>query len=200
MYHYLTGRLAEKSTAYVVLDVGGVGYQISVPLSTHEALPNLGETVKLLTYFVVREDQQALYGFLTEAERNLFKLLISVSGIGPKTALIALSGVPIGELRRAIVDGSLHVLTGISGIGRKTAERIVVELREKLVLDERKVEIAGMNLSQGEEDLVQDSLQALLQLGYRRQSAREAIQKALKAPHTGKLSVEGLVRESLKHV
>jgi Holliday junction DNA helicase RuvA len=200
MYHYLSGRLVDKTPTSVVIELGGVGYQVQIPVSTYGGLPEPGQSVRLLTHFVVREDSHALYGFLTEEERRLFKLLISVSGIGPKIAMTALSGIPVAELKKAIVDGALHILSGISGIGRKTAERIVVELREKLVLEGREGS-AGLRLPVGKQDaLIEDSLQALMALGYRRQSAKEAIQKALKTPEAEKLSVEDLIRVSLKYV
>ena len=183
-----------------MLETGGVGYQVQIPVSTYAVLPALDQEVRLLIHFVVREDLQALYGFLTEEERHLFRLLISVSGIGPKMAITVLSGTPLPELKQAIIDGSLLVLTAIPGIGRKTAERIVVELREKLVIEERRIP-ASIGGKMGEENSrVEDSVRALIELGYRRQTAREAIQKAMKdAPAKG-LSVSDLIRASLKYV
>ncbi|MCM8776253.1 MAG: Holliday junction branch migration protein RuvA, partial [Candidatus Omnitrophica bacterium] len=131
---------------------------------------------------------------------TLFKLLISISGIGPKIAMTILSGLSISDLKRAIVDGSIHVLTGISGVGRKTAERIIIELREKLVLEERRADQPVSLPIKAEDQLFEDTLQALIQLGYRRQNARDAIQKVLRDSKSEKLSVENLIRESLKHV
>lgn len=199
MYHSLTGRLIEKSATGVVLDVSGVGYQVQIPVSTFSGLPELGQTVRLLTHFVVREDAHVLYGFLSEEERLLFRLLISVSGIGPKSAATVLSGVAIPDLKRAIAEGNVPVLTEIPGIGRKTAERIIVELREKLILEDKKPAptLARMRES---EDTVEDSLRALVELGYRKQNAQEAIQKALKGLSGNKVSVQDLIRASLKHV
>ncbi|MBI3314077.1 MAG: Holliday junction branch migration protein RuvA [Candidatus Omnitrophica bacterium] len=202
MYEYLSGRLVEKNTGSLILDVGGVGYAVTIPLSTFESLPPLGQSVKILTFFVVREDAQALYGFLSESERSLFKMLLSISGIGPKMAITVLSGLTLPDLKRAIVDGSVHLLTGISGVGKKTAERIIIELREKLVLDERRMpeSQASSAVLQEQDGLFQDSLQALIQLGYKKQNAKEAIQKALKNHKPEDLSAEVLVRESLKYV
>ncbi len=200
MYHYLQGQLIDKTPTSMVLDVGGVGFYLQIPLSTYEMLPEMGKNIRILTHFIVREDAHTLYGFLTEEERRLFKLLISVSGIGPKTAITALSGVSLSELKRAIVEGSIHVLSGISGIGRKTAERMVVELREKLVVETGAAQSALTGFSSAKEALIEDSLQALIALGYRRQNAREAIQNALKMPETEKYSVEDLIRASLKYV
>ena len=200
MYQYLSGRLAEKGPTAIVLEVGGVGYHLQVPLSTGQALPAIGETVRIFTHFVVREDAHLLYGFLTEDERSLFRMLISVSGIGPKIAMTLLSGIPMAELKQAIIDGALPILTSISGIGRKIAERIVVELREKLVIEERRVPSFVSGKAQERDSVVEDSVRALIELGYRRQTAREAVEKALKHPDLKKNSVTDLVRTSLKYV
>ena len=200
MYECLTGQLIEKTPTSIVLDINGVGYQVTIPLSTYEGLPALGQSARLLTHFVVREDSHALYGFSSEDQRRLFRLLISVSGIGPRMAITALSGITIPELKRAIVQGSLHVLRGIPGIGKKMAERIVVELREKLVLEEQE-DLAPARIAPSEQEaLVEDCLQALVALGYRKQSAKTAVQEALKDNDGTKLSVEDLIRASLKHV
>lgn len=200
MYEYLTGQLVEKNPTALVVDVGGIGYQVQIPLSTHENLPPLGQTIRLFIQFVVREDAQIFYGFLSQEERSLFRLLISVSGIGPKTAMTVLSGLTLPQLKQAIVEGATHILSGISGVGKKTAERLVVELREKVVLEERR---SGAPLTQQmkiQDQLIEDSIQALIQLGYRKQNAKDAIEKAVKGKEASELSVEGIIRESLKHV
>lgn len=199
MYQYLNGTLVEKNATALVIDVNGVGYYVQIPVSTFAALPETGKTAKILTHFVVREDAHALYGFYTEEERQLFRLLISVSGIGPKTALTALSGVVIPEMKQAIVDGNLAVLTGISGIGKKTAERMVVELREKLVVEERKAPGAGA-VKPSASPVVDDSVRALIELGYKKQDAQDATEKALKNFESGKVKLEDLIRASLKYV
>ena len=199
MYEYLNGRLVEKTPLAAAIDIGGVGYQVQIPLSTFSALPELGQPVRLWIHFVVREDAQLFFGFLTKEERHLFRLLISVSGIGPKSAATVLSGMLPADLKRAIVDENLALLTGIPGIGRKTAERIVVELREKIVVEEHAAGAsqAGTKLG-GDKQLIEDSLSALLELGYRKQNAQEAIKKALKNLEGGRYSVSDLVRASLK--
>lgn len=202
MYHYLTGKLVEKTPNGIVLDVEGIGYQIQIPASSYHSLPEPGQSVRMLTHFIVREDSHTLYGFISEEERHLFRLFISISGIGPKMAITMLSGVSVPELKRAIIEGSLQVLTGIPGIGRKTAERVVVELREKLVLTERKSGggIPVTQKMQAEEQLLEDSLQALVSLGYQKKAAREAIHKALKNSAAEKNTVEEIIRASLKYV
>ncbi len=199
MYSYISGTLIEKSPAHVVIETHGVGYELIVPISTHQKLPNTGQHVKLLIHFVVREDAQILYGFSTEEERELFRLLMSVSGIGPKMAITILSGIGIAELKQAIVDGAVPVLTSISGIGRKIAERLIVELREKVILDERRADThkhAGHRST-----LMEDSVKALVSLGYGKQNAKIAVQKVLSAhPNHEKMKVEELIRQSLKYV
>lgn len=200
MYQYLTGKVVEKTSTSCVVDVAGIGYLIQISASTYKSLPEVGQSVRVLTHFVVREDAQILYGFASEEERHLFRLLISVSGIGPKMAITILSGFPIAELKRAIIEGSLPVLTAIPGIGRKSAERVVVELRERLVLDERRTEIPATVRIHVQEELIEDSLQALMSLGYPRRVAKDAVQKALRHSGAEKISVEEIVRFSLKYV
>lgn len=199
MYSYFAGILAEKSPTSVTVDVNGIGFQLMIPLSTYQKLPEVGGKVKLLTHHVVREDAQLLFGFFTEDERSLFKLLLSVSGIGPKLAITVLSGLGLQELKRAIVEGSTVTLTAISGIGRKTAERLIIELREKIVIEGRIEGKSGDWLSKHEE-LVQDSIRALVSLGYSKQSAKTAIQKVLQDHQGGRLNTEFLIRESLKQI
>lgn len=200
MYHYLNGKIAEKTPVAVILDVNGIGYEVRVSLSTFSSLPNLGETVKLFTHFVVREDAQLLYGFATEEEREAFRLLISISGIGPKLAITLLSGVTLPELKRAIQEKNIPVLTAISGIGQKTAERVIIELKDKI----GKAEVsAGKELihdASVSDQMVEDSVSALVSLGYTKQKAKDAVQKTLKAMLGKKPSVEEIIRSALKHV
>ena len=129
MIHHITGKLAEKKAPTLVIDVNGIGYEINAPMSTFYQLPNVGDTITLLTHFVVREDAQLLYGFFTEQERKLFRALIKVNGVGPKTGLALLSAAPMNELIRAIQLEDHAVFQAVSGIGPKTAKRLVLELR-----------------------------------------------------------------------
>lgn len=200
MYHYLSGKIVEKTPAAAVLDVNGVGYEVRISVNTFTALPDLGQAAKLLTHFVVREDAQLLYGFATEDERELFRLLLSVSGIGPKMAITLLSGMTVSELKAAIREGSIPVLSSVSGIGRKTAERVVVELKDKLPKEsgrDSKDIIHDMSVS---DQIVEDAVQALVALGYVKQKAKEAVQKVLKAGLGKKLTVEEIIRSALKHI
>ncbi|HQB94231.1 MAG TPA: Holliday junction branch migration protein RuvA [Candidatus Omnitrophota bacterium] len=200
MYQYLAGKITEKTPAAAVLDVNGIGYEVRISVNTFSALPDPGQSMKLLTHFVVREDAQLLYGFATEDERELFRLLLSVSGVGPKMAITLLSGMTIPELKRAIADGSVASLSAISGIGKKTAERVIVELKDKLPREagkDSKDIVHGMNVS----DLtVDDAIRALFALGYTKQKAKDAVQTILKDSSGEKLTVEEIIRKALKHV
>jgi Holliday junction DNA helicase RuvA len=199
MFSYLKGILAVKHPTQIVVDIGGVGYEALIPLSTYSQLPSEGQSVHLLTHVHIREDAHQIFGFLTADEKNLFRLLLSISGIGPKMALAVLSGLAIPELKRAIIHEDIASLTAISGIGRKTAERIVIELREKILVEEKSVRKPSDKESE-DDGLVQDTLLVLISLGYKKPSAQDAIKKVLAEAGTRKLSVEELVRASLKEV
>lgn len=176
MFAYLKGLLSYKDPTTAIVDVSGVGYQVNIPLSTYEALPHLNERVKLLIYYHVREDTQMLFGFASQEEKDLFLMLIGVSGIGPKMALGILSGTTPVQFRERIISGDLKALTLIPGIGIKTAKRIMIELRERLVgVDEEFPEEVG-----GATQISDEALKALLSLGYRRYEALKALRKAYK--------------------
>jgi holliday junction DNA helicase RuvA len=160
----LTGLLAAKNPPQLLIDVGGVGYEVDVPMSTFYNLPALGERVTLLTHFVVREDAQVLYGFLSEPERATFRQLVKISGVGPRTALAILSGLSVAELAQAVTLQESGRLVKVPGIGKKTAERLLLELKGKLG-----AELALPATPAGEAQA--DILQALVALGY---SEREA--------------------------
>jgi Holliday junction DNA helicase RuvA len=170
----LTGILAEKSPPQVLVDVGGVGYEVDVPMSSFYNLPGLGERTTLLTHFVVREDAQLLYGFLTHEERNTFRLLIKISGIGPKMALGVLSGLSVTELSQAVAQQQAARLVKVPGIGKKTAERLLLELKGKLAPD---MGAPGASVAS---DAQADIVQALIALGYSEKEAGLAL-KALPA-------------------
>lgn len=200
MYEFLSGKIVRKEPTRLVLEVSGIGYECAIPLSTFHSLGRPGEEARILAHFLVREDSHQLFGFKTEEERSIFRLLLSVTGIGPKLALAILSGIGTSELRKAIIDGSIPTLTAISGIGRKTAERLIVELREKILLLEPKSERMISPRTPVEERLIEDSLQALISLGYRMPDARRALQKVLTEGSRDGFSVEDLIRASLKYI
>ncbi len=199
MYDFLSGKIVRKDATRLVLEVGGVGYDLAIPLSTFHSLGSAAEA-RIWTHLVVREDAHQLFGFKTQDERNIFRLLLSVSGIGPKMSLAVLSGMGIAELRKAIIQGSIPTLTSISGIGRKTAERLIIELREKILLLESHEKVSVPGPLKDEERLVEDSLEALVSLGYRRPEAKQAVQKVLAEKGSGTLSIEDLIRASLKYI
>ncbi len=169
----ITGTLAEKSPPQLLIDVNGVGYEVDVPMSSFYNLPGLGERVTLLTHFIVREDAQVLFGFLTHDERATFRLLVKISGVGPRTALSILSGLSVNELAQAVSLQEAGRLVKVPGIGKKTAERLLLELKGKLG-DAISAPTHIANNAQG------DILQALLALGYNDREAAAAL-KALPA-------------------
>lgn len=174
MITFLRGVLVEKQPTGIVLDVGGVGYEVAIPLSSYDRLPSTGQEVRILTVDHVREDAHLLYGFMTEAERALYIQLISITGIGPKLALSALSGLSVRDLKAAVVEGDLKRICTISGVGKKMAERIVVELRHKLSAAESLEAVAGGDAA-AERGALRDAMLALVALGYKQEDARKMV-------------------------
>jgi len=198
MISFLEGKLVESLPTQVTVDVNGVGYEVLIPLSSFDKLPSPGNSVKLLTHLAVREDAHVLYGFMTSPEREMFRLLINtVSGIGPKIALNVLSGMNVTALRGAVANGDVKALSQISGVGKKTAERIVVELKDKIgAAGAWEAASAGRGLSASDQK-VNDAVLALIALGFKQVEAHEAIRGALSLLG-GKATVEDLVRACLK--
>jgi Holliday junction DNA helicase RuvA len=201
MITFLHGKLIEALPTQVVVDVNGVGYEALIPLSSFDKLPQPGETVKLLTQLVIREDAHILYGFASAAERDLFRLLVnSVSGIGPKTALNILSGISVTAFRGAVAGGDAKALSQISGVGKKTAERIIVELRDKIGPASAGWEAASARRALSPEDQkLNDAVLALMALGFKQIDAHDAVRHASRSAGLGaKATVEDLVRACLK--
>jgi holliday junction DNA helicase RuvA len=189
----LTGRLIRRATDYLIVDVSGVGYQVFVPLSSYAGLPEDGEAVSLHIHTHLREDSLSLFGFLTEAEKNMFLLLIGVSGIGPKLALAVLSSLSVPDLSHAIQASDDSRLYSVSGIGKKTAARMVLELKDKV-----KDLGPSVSLQEGSASLGgngEDAISALVNLGYKKPLAEEAVKK-IRAGRSG-LPLETLIREAL---
>ena len=197
MIYKLTGRLLEKNPTTLIVDVSGIAYEINVPLSTSESAGKAQEEVSLLTVLVMREDDLQLYGFATRDERKLFKLLISVSGIGPRTALSILSSANVADVYSFIANSNSHALMTIPGIGKKTAERVVLELRDKIL--KMDIDLADGAI-EGKEGIRSGAIDALLALGYSRIQCERAIREILKADSSAGNSVEGLVRAALREV
>ena len=194
----LEGRLTEKHPSRIVVDVQGVGYEVHVPLSTFYELGEPGSDVSLRIHTHVREETLALFGFASTLELQLFERLISVNGIGPRLALTALSGIEPPELVRSVQQGDVARLTGIPGVGKKTAERMVVELRDNLP-NIASADTVPASIIKGEaDDLRGDVLSALLNLGYHRQLAEKAIKTALKG--SDDLVFEDVLRQALREL
>ena len=198
MITFLQGKLGEALPTQVIIDVNGVGYEVLIPLSSFDRLPPPGGDVKLLTQLIVREDAHILYGFATAAERDLFRLLINnVSGIGPKTALNILSGMNATALRGAVANGDVKSLAQISGVGKKTAERIVVELRDKIGAAGALEAASAKHSLTPDDQKTNDATLALMALGFKQAEAHDAV-RAAQAMLGAQATVEQLVRAGLK--
>jgi holliday junction DNA helicase RuvA len=198
MITFLTGQLVDKLPTQITVNVGGIGYEILIPLSSYDKLPDPGKEVHLLTHLSIREDAHVLYGFMTAAERNLFRLLINtVTGIGPKLALNVLSGINVSAFRGAVANGDVKALSQISGVGKKTAERIVVELKDKIGRGGAWEAASEQRALSAEDQKVNDAVLALMALGYKQPEAYEAVRAAL-AMMGPSATLEDLVRVCLK--
>tara|TARA_Y100000766_G_scaffold273095_1_gene273625 strand:- start:213 stop:815 length:603 start_codon:yes stop_codon:yes gene_type:complete len=197
MITFLKGTLEDALPTKVVIEVNGVGYELLIPLSSFEKLPGLGEAVVLKTQLVVREDSQTLYGFATEDERDMFKMIQSVSGIGPRLALNVLSGMAVDSFKLAIGSGDVKRLSSINGIGKKTAERMVLELKDKVDHLHGDLPTALGQVPGDLDKSISDTVAALEALGSKSAEAQKAAQAA-KAMLGDQASVEELVRAALK--
>jgi Holliday junction DNA helicase RuvA len=197
MIAHLSGQLFKKSTQSVIIEAGGIGYEVFVPLSTFYTLPEAGERVNLNIFTHVREDALILFGFSTRLEKELFLMLISVSGIGPKLSVNILSGIGPQDLLKAMARGDAVRLQAIPGVGKKTAERIALELKDRAtqILGREEIPLEPVTEA-ADKRLIDDSLSALLNLGYSRKSAGRAIEKAQSV--IKEMSLEGLIKEALK--
>lgn len=201
MIAYLAGKIIEKEANTVIIDVGGIGYEATIPLSTFYELGAPGEEISLRIYTYVREDTLQLFGFKTLQERELFLKLITVSGIGPKVAISMLSGMNADEIVAAIRTDNLARLTSIPGIGKKTAERLVIELRDKVAAltaaaGANPVSSDGQMAAVSGNDVYDDAISALINLGYQRNAAEKALKKAVQ--EGTEMSVQKLLRRSLQ--
>ncbi len=193
----LTGTLTHKSPTEVVVDVNGIGYGVSIPISTFEVLGEVNSAVTLSIHLYVREDTLQLYGFATEEERDTFRMLISVSGIGPKMAQGVLSGITVTELRRHVTQGNLEALTAIPGVGKKLAERLVLELRDKFGKFELRTP-AGVPVTDPQARIHSETLLGLISLGYTRVAAEKALRAAIREINGRDVTIEELIKASLR--
>ena len=188
----LIGLIKEKKPSLLLLEVNGVGYEINVPLSTSFQLPKKGESAYLLTHLIVREDQHTLYGFATEEERNLFRTLIKISGVGAKMALTILSGINVNGFVQSVINEDIDTLVHLPGIGKKTAERLIVEMKDRIDGITDNLESSPSRTS--ETSIAVEARNALVNLGYKNSEAK----KILDNIDTNGLSVEELLRQALK--
>ena len=200
MYAYIKGELAEINTDHIVVEAGGIGYQVFISLQTFDYLPSVGEDLKIYTYLYLREDAMILYGFLTKDDLELFKLLISVSGIGPKGGLAILSTLEADDLRFAILSGDAKAISKAPGVGGKTAQRVILELKDKLSLEdafEAKTEHVQKNAAAAGGSVKNDAVMALTALGY---SSTESLKAVSAVEITEDMDVEEVLKTALKHL
>jgi len=198
MITFLHGKLLDALPTQVIVDVNGVGYEVLIPLSSYDKLPQPGQEIKILTHLAVREDAHVLYGFMSVPERDLFRLLINtVSGIGPKIALNVLSGISVTAFRGAVANADIKALSQISGVGKKTAERIVVELKDKVGAAGAWEASSAQRALSPEDQKVNDAVLALLALGFKQNEAHDAVRKAQHSLGS-QATIEELVRACLR--
>jgi Holliday junction DNA helicase RuvA len=199
MIAYIDGTLAHKDPTMAIMDVGGVGYEIKISLATYSKLPAEGEKAKLFTYQHIKEDAQALYGFLDPNEKALFMQLISVSGIGPGTGIMMVSSMSVGEIRHAIVQEDVRAIQSIKGVGPKTAQRVILELRDKMRKDEllAKAGVDTVPMAKAHNTNRAEALAALVTLGFARAAAEKTLDQ-IQNKHGNDLGVEALIKFALK--
>ena len=199
MITFLDGRLASALPTHAIVDVSGVGYEVFIPLSSYDKLPTPGQPVRILTHLHVREDAHVLYGFMTAAERDLFRLLVNnVSGIGPKLGLAVLSGMSVNSFKAAVVNSDVAALSKISGLGKKTAERIVLELKDKVGVAAAWEAASATHAPSPEQERANEAVLALIALGYKQVDAHRTVRE-LQQTEVDK-SAEELVKLALKQM
>ena len=200
MYSYIRGELAEINSDHIILDVNGIGYQIYIPTNTLNYLPSIGEMVKIHTYLYIREDAMMLYGFLTRDDLDMFKMLINVSGIGPKGGLGILSTLSTDDLRFAVLSDDAKAIAKAPGIGAKTAQRVIIDLKDKMSLEEafeKKLEHTTNKVLPENNSIKNDAVLALNALGY---SSTESLKAVSKVEITEDMDVEDVLKAALKHM
>ncbi|MBC8383764.1 MAG: Holliday junction branch migration protein RuvA [Candidatus Cloacimonetes bacterium] len=196
MFEYISGTIVEKKTTYIVLETNGIGYYITIPISTYDKLGELGSVSKLYTHFHVRENEQRLFGFATKEERIMFNSLLKVAGIGPKIAISILSGISIKDLFDVVANQDVKLLSTVPGIGKKSSERIIVELKDSFddVLTSKFIEYTA---TKEEQSFAQDAEDALLSLGYSKASVLKQIQKYM--TNNNPASAEEIVKAVIRN-
>src|ERR1022692_4884497 len=200
MITFLDGKLTNALPTQAIVDVNGVGYELSIPLSSYDKLPAAGQSIRILTHLHVREDAHILYGFMSAAERDLFRLLVNnVSGIGPKLALAVLSGMSVNHFKSAVVNSDVAALSKISGLGKKTAERIVLELKDKLGVAAAWEAASAAHAPTAEQSQANEAVLALIALGYKQLDAHKAVRELQEKERDIK-TAEELVKMALKRM
>ncbi len=199
MITFLDGKLVSALPTQAIVDVSGVGYEVFIPLSSYDKLPAAGQSVRILTHLHVREDAHVLYGFMSAAERDLFRLLVNhVSGIGPKLALAVLSGMSVSNFKSAVVNSDVTALAKISGLGKKTAERIVLELKDKLGVAAAWEVASAAHAPTPEEEEANEAVLALIALGYKQIDAHKSVREMQQKGEAK--SAQDLVKLALKRI
>lgn len=196
MIAYLQGKLVYKDPTYVIIDVGGIGYQVKISLQTYSKIKD-EEQIRLLTFLHIKEDAHTLYGFREEDEKRLFLLLISINGVGPNTGLMILSSLSTEEIEHAILSEDVGTIQHVKGIGAKTAQRIILELKDKIAKSSGESTPAQFGLLRSNNKIREEALQALMTLGFPKAAAEKNITQILKKTN-GEISLEDLIKASLK--
>ncbi|MBT9138930.1 MAG: Holliday junction ATP-dependent DNA helicase RuvA [Syntrophomonadaceae bacterium] len=199
MIDFLKGKIETKFPTYVILEVGGVGYGVHIPISTYNFLPGVNEQVTLHTFLYVREDCLHLYGFYSNEEKELFEMLISTSGVGPRIALGILSATPVSRIKEAINEEDIPQLMTIPGVGKKTAQRLVIELKEKIGVSLTAKKTEETARAPDEIELINDAISALVSLGCKRVAAVKVVKERYVAAEQA-LTLEELIKEALKYL
>lgn len=195
MISHLNGKLISKSSTEAIIECGGVGYGVIISVNTSILLPEVGENTKIYTFMVTKDESTNLFGFATESEREAFKLLITISGIGPKTAIAILSSLTVEDLQSLILTGNTIQLSKLPNIGKKTAERLVLELRDKI----DKLSISKIGIDTAVNQIKLEAISALITLGFNKSIAESAVNKALKELQDNNYTAEDLIKKSLKY-
>lgn len=193
MFAYIKGILEEKENNYVIIDINGLGYKIFMSQNNIDSIGNIGEVVKAYTYVRVREDDISIYGFLTKEQLKMFELLISVSGVGAKSALVMLSCIEPSDFALAVISGNVKVLTKVPGIGNKSAQRIILELKDKLKEEQLEETYSNSSAQKDNSENINEAISGLMVLGY----SRKDIEKAFEHLDIDNLSIEDLIKKGL---
>jgi Holliday junction DNA helicase RuvA len=197
MIEQIQGVLVKKTPTFCVVDCGGIGIGVNITLHTYKKMSDLNQAAELLTYLHVREDVLQLFGFSEEQERDFFKQLISISGVGPRLAMTILSGLSVQELRNALLSGDIERLTKVPGVGRKTAQRVILEMKEKLDIPDSDIISVLSSFKKEQQTVIDEAFQALLTLGYKHSDAKTSLEKVIKK-HGEDLNIEDFIKYALR--